>query len=94
MRTLGLMTFMIPVGFSVAANVLLGQFIGAGKADLVRHYYQLSMKVSVFAALFQNVLLIIFKDQIISFYTKNPEIQSEISKAWIAFNIFVIFDTT
>ena len=94
MRTLGLMTFMIPVGFAVAANVLLGQFIGAGKPDLVRHYYQLSVKVSVFAALFQNVLLIIFKDQIINSYTKNPEISLEISKAWIAFNIFVIFDTT
>ncbi len=94
MRTLGLMTFMIPVGFSGAANMLLGQFIGAGKADLVRHYYQLTMKVSVFAALFQNAILFVFKDQIISFYTKNPEIQAEISKAWVAFNIFVIFDTT
>jgi Na+-driven multidrug efflux pump len=85
---------MIPVGFSVAANVLLGQFIGAGKADLVRHYYQLSIKVSVFAALFQNAILFIFKDHIINFYTKNPEIQAEISKAWVIFNIFVIFDTT
>jgi MATE family multidrug resistance protein len=94
MRTLGLMTFMIPVGFSGAANTLLGQFIGAGKADLVRHYYRLSMAVSVFLAVFQNVILFVFKDQIMSFYTKNPEIHAEISKAWLAFNIFVIFDTT
>jgi len=94
MRTLGLLTFMVPVGFANASAVLIGQNIGAGKPDLVRYYYKLSINCAVVCAFILNIILFTFKDKIINSYTKNPDIGAQISKAWFTFNIFVIFDTT
>jgi MATE family multidrug resistance protein len=62
MRTLGLMTFMIPVAISMSSGILLGQYIGSGQVGLVRHYHHLSMVFAVIAALFQNVILFTLKD--------------------------------
>jgi len=94
MRTLGLMTFMVPIGFATATGTLTGQAIGAAKPELVRHYYNLAVRLSVFIALLIDMVLIVFKELIINSYTKNPEIKAEIGKAWLIFTIFVIFDTT
>jgi len=91
---MGLLTFMVPVGFANASSVLIGQYLGAGKPDLVRHYYKLSIYCAVAVAFCMNVLLFMFEGPFITFYTKNQEIGGEISKAWVIFNIFVIFDTT
>jgi len=57
---MGLLTFMIPVGFANASAVLIGQYIGAGKPELVRYYYMLSVYCSIAVALTMNVLLFAF----------------------------------
>lgn len=60
MRTMGLLTFMVPVGFANASAVLIGQYIGAGKPELVRYYYKLSVYCSITIALIMNVILFAF----------------------------------
>jgi Na+-driven multidrug efflux pump len=52
MRTMGLLTFMIPVGFGFSLSILLGKYIGKGRADLVVHYNQFSLKLAFLLALF------------------------------------------
>ena len=52
------------------------------------------MYLSLVAAFAQNLILIIFKDLIISIFTTIPTITVFITSAWWIFNIFVIFDTT
>lgn len=52
MRTLGLVTFMIPVGFSVACGILVGRSIGQGSEAAIKHYYKLCMALSTGVALF------------------------------------------
>lgn len=51
MRTLGLLTFMVPVGFSISCAILVGKAIGKGSEAEVKFYYGLSVQMSVVAAL-------------------------------------------
>ena len=94
MRTLGLLTFMIPVGFSVACGILVGRSIGQGSVAAISHYYKLCMNLSIVVALFQVVVLLIFEDLIIAVFTNIDRIIVHIQAAWLIFNLFVIFDTT
>ncbi len=52
MRSLGRITFMIPVGFSVAGGILVGRSIGQGSEAAIQHYYKLCMYLSIGVALF------------------------------------------
>jgi len=52
MRTLGLLTYMIPVGFSVACGILVGRSIGQGSEAAIRHYYKLCMILTIGVAFF------------------------------------------
>jgi Na+-driven multidrug efflux pump len=52
MRSLGLLTFMIPIGFSIACGILIGKSIGAGSVDEIKFYYYVCMKMSLVAGLF------------------------------------------
>ena len=94
MRSLGLLTFMIPVGLSRAAAFFVGKFIGQGCEQSIRHYYNTCLQLSVIIGALQIVLLVIIDDAVIAFYTDIPEIQEQMHLAWGIFMVFVMFDTT
>jgi len=70
MRTIGLLTFMLPVGVMSACGILVGISVGAGKGDHAITYYETCMKVGVALAFLQVLILLIGKDLIPHFYTK------------------------
>ena len=43
MRSVGILTLMVPYGFSIAAGILIGKQIGAGNKAAIKHYFTLSM---------------------------------------------------
>jgi Na+-driven multidrug efflux pump len=47
MRSLGLFTFMVPVGLSVTCGNLVGRSIGQGSEAAIKHYYKLCMIISI-----------------------------------------------
>lgn len=74
MRTMGLLTYMIPVGFGMSTAILLGGYIGEGKPTFVMHFYKISMQWALSVALFQNFILFVFQSQFIHWFTHNLEI--------------------
>ena len=46
MRSLGLLTFMIPVGFNKACSYYVGIYIGKGCEKSLMHYYNVAMIMS------------------------------------------------
>ena len=94
MRSLGLLTFMIPVGFSVACGILVGRSIGQGSEAAIKHYYSLCMMLSIGVAFLQVVFLLIFESLIIEVFTNIERISVHIKSAWLIFCLFVVFDTT
>jgi len=62
MRCIGLLTFMIPVGFASASGLLVGNAIGAGSEREVHFYYRISCGLSIVAAFIQNIILYALED--------------------------------
>ena len=62
MRSLGLLTFMIPVGFTKAAGFFVGKFIGSDCETSIKHYYNVSMGLAIIVGFIQIIALVIFKD--------------------------------
>ena len=73
MRSLGLLTFMIPVGFNSACSYFMGLYIGKGCSKSVRFYYEVCLRLSLFVGITISILLYIFEEQVLNFYT-NQEI--------------------
>ena len=65
---------MIPVGLSKAAGFFVGKFIGQGCEKSIRHYYNVTLQLSVIIGAVQIVLLLLIEDAVIAFYTDIPEI--------------------
>ena len=94
MRSLGLMTFMIPVGFSQACGITVGGFIGKGLEKALKYYYWTSMYLSVIVAGIWIIFFLTFKQQIIGLFTQEAAITEQMSLAWGIFSVFIMFDTT
>ena len=94
MRSLGLTTFMIPVGVSTASSILIGQNIGSGNIRAIKHYYRVCMFLSAFIGMAQILILIPARDPIIAIFTEEEAVVNQMKLAWSIFLIFVFFDTT
>jgi len=94
MRSLGLTSFMIPFGFSMASGMLIGKCIGEGSKAKVVFYYKLCMIVSLLVAILQNIFLVAFEKIIINLFTNIESVAVHVHSAWTIFNIFVFVDTT
>ena len=94
MRSLGLLTFMVPVGFSKACSFYLGVFIGQGCEVRIKHYYNVAMLMSAVVGVLQMLLLWALEKQVIAMYTDQEVVREQMHLAWLIFLIFVFFDTT
>jgi multidrug resistance protein, MATE family len=94
MRSMGLLTFMIPVGFAAACGFYVSKFIGQGSAEHIRHYYNVSTSLSVIVGAVQIFFLIIFETAIINLYEVDTETAAQMRYCWPVFLTFVMFDTT
>ena len=94
MRTLGLLTFMIPVGFTYSCGLLVGKFVGEGNAVAVKHYFWWSMSLAALVGIGQVLLLATLRGEVIGLFTTHEETAAQMRLAWDIFLIFVFFDTT
>ena len=93
MRSLGLYTYMLPVGLSTTASTLIGNSIGAESKLAINHYFKILMTLAVLIGVFECLLLHVTKDLIINFFADEPEVQKQMSKIWWIFQLFVIVDS-
>ena len=93
MRSLGLLTFMIPVGFKVACQILIGQNVGRACERAIRHYFKMCMYFSLAVGVLQAVLLYFGRELVINSFTSETNVLVQMRKCWLVFMVFVIFDT-
>jgi len=94
LRTLGLITFMLPVGIMSASGTLIGNSVGAGRGDHAVLYYNTSMKMGVVLAFVQVLVLLIGEDLFILLFTNQEAVGEQMRLAWPLLMVFVVFDTT
>lgn len=93
MRSLGLFTFMIPVGFTTASGILIGQNVGAEKEALIKHYFYYCLYLSFGISIITMLVLILGKNAIFNLFTTEQNIKDQMQTAWPIFMVFVITDT-
>ena len=74
MRSLGLLTFMIPVGIGVANGVLIGQNIGSADIRAIKHYHRLCIWMSAGLGLAQIAVLVPTRNFIIGVFTEEEDV--------------------
>lgn len=94
LRSIGLITFMLPVGIASACGTLTGNSVGEGRADKAVRYYRTSMYLSLLLALIQVTLLVTLRPYVVALFTDNVDIAEQMILAWPIVQIFVIFDCT
>ena len=93
MRSLGLLTFMIPVGFTRAMGFYVGKFIGQSDEKSLMHYYNVGLFMSGIVGILQMVILWALRDQVINMYTTQEDVKEQMRLCWNVFVVFVFFDT-
>ncbi len=86
------MTFMVPLGLSIATTVRVGQLVGQGNVLDARFSGLTSLMVSVVIMTSASVLLICFPMAIAGFYTHDPQVKAIAVKLLLLAAIFQIFD--
>ena len=69
MRSIGLLTFMIPVGFASGAGIYMANSIGEGKPRVAMQYYKVVLCFSLFVTLIQILALYYGLELIIKAFT-------------------------
>ena len=93
MRSIGLLTFMMPVGFANGAAIMIGKSAGKEQKLVAMQYYRIALQVALFLTFVQVLILLVFRDFIIAAYTSNDAIAENISYAWPILCLFTVFDT-
>ena len=94
MRTLGLISFMIPVGFASACFVFVGASVGEKKPKRAMQNYRICMVCGIVITLLQITVLYQAQDAIMGSFTPQAAIKEQLKLAWPIFLVFTIFDTT
>ena len=94
MRSLGLLTFMLPVGYSQASSILTGNAIGAYKPKLAITFYKVCLFMALIITMLQMSVLWLARDAMIRMYTNNEAVAPLLASAWPILIIFTLFDTT
>jgi len=74
MRSIGLLTFMMPVGFASGAGIMIGKSIGQKNTPLAQQYYKVGQMASIAISICQSVVLGGLKDYIIGAFTSDSNI--------------------
>lgn len=62
MRSIGLLTFMMPVGFANGSAILIGKSIGEEKKNLALQYYRVAQMAAIVITCFQILILITLQE--------------------------------
>lgn len=94
LRSIGFLTYMMPVGFANGAAILIGKSAGQENKDLAMKYYRVAFVAALVITVFQILLLLLLKDQIIAMFTLDADIAYNIALAWPVLCIGTFFDTS
>jgi multidrug resistance protein, MATE family len=92
LELLATINYMVPIAMDIAGAILVGNAVGAGSEQLVKHYFKWSMYVGLFISTCSAIILITLREQIVSYFTDDIEVMQAIYNCWPVFCVFSFFD--
>lgn len=90
MQIMGI-TFSVGEGLSIATSSLVGQSLGAKRTDLAYIYGKVSQRIGLLASILVGTGVILFRAQLIGFFSSDPEIIALGSNILIILALIVFF---
>jgi len=84
------MLYMVPLSSSMALTILIGFEVGARRFKDARHYSYLGLGTSVSMALLTAITLLLFREQIAGFYSKELEV-IQLTQQFLLYALFFQF---
>ena len=94
MRSIGLLTFMMPVGFASGSGILVGNSIGEKKPKLAMQFYRVAMVAAGAITVVQIIALYFAENPFHKVFTDQSEVRDQLALAWPVLLVFTFFDTT
>ncbi|XP_069082470.1 multidrug and toxin extrusion protein 2-like isoform X2 [Pleurodeles waltl] len=94
MLELATAAYMVPVGFSVAGSVRVGNALGAGNIQQAKRSASMALLCTVFWAIVSGVLIASSKDVVAYVFTRDKDIVTLVSRLMLIFAPFHLFDAT
>ncbi|XP_078536016.1 multidrug and toxin extrusion protein 2-like isoform X4 [Lissotriton helveticus] len=94
MLELATAAYMVPVGFSVAGSVRVGNALGAGNIQQAKRSASMALLCTVFWAIVSGVLIASSKDVVAYIFTRDKDIVTLVSRLMLIFAPFHLFDAT
>ncbi|MHB8838791.1 MAG: MATE family efflux transporter [Gemmatimonadaceae bacterium] len=92
--SLASLTFMVPVGFSVAAAALVGQSVGRGDMPSARRHAAGAWVLGVGFMAFSGLMMMLFPTPIARWFTNDPAVVSVAAGLIAIAGVFQVFDGT
>ncbi|KAE8624966.1 hypothetical protein XENTR_v10006109 [Xenopus tropicalis] len=92
MLELATIAYIIPLGFSVAASVRVGNALGAGDTEKAKASCNIAILCTVFFSVLTSSLLVVLKDVVAYIFTPDREIVALVSRLLLIFGPFHLCD--
>lgn len=86
------MTFMVPLGLSIATTVRVGQLVGQGHSSFARSSGLASLAIATVIMTSASLVLVCFSTTIAGFYTSDPQVKGIAVNLLLMAAIFQVFD--
>ena len=94
MRTLGIMSIVLPECFNFTSQILSGNALGEFKPNKAKKIYKVCMFLASILTLIWIVVLLFARDSITHMFTDMAQVIDLMDDAWINFLIFLFFECT
>jgi len=88
------LTYVIPMGLGAAASIRVGFYTGANDLAFARQAAAVAYRFALVYALAVSVLLVLFRAQLVSVYTTEPEVVAIAVTLLLFIAVYQIFDDT
>ncbi|XP_018102406.1 multidrug and toxin extrusion protein 2 isoform X1 [Xenopus laevis] len=92
MLELATTAYIIPLGFSVAASVRVGNALGAGDPEKAKASCNVAIFCTVFFSVITSIFLVVLKDEVAYIFTPDREIVALVSRLMLIFGPFHLCD--
>lgn len=88
------LTYVIPMGLGAAASIRVGFYTGASDLPMARNAAAIAYRFALAYAIAVSVLVVLFRAQLVSVYTTDPEVISIAVTLLLFIAVYQLFDDT
>ena len=93
LNNISFVTYMVPLGVSIAASALIGGELGKSNAREARYLYYCTLIIGVVTGVVLSIIVLLFRESVLGLYTDNEEVIKFATPSVIPLALLIFFDS-